>query len=882
MKIRGRLKLAFLACLASSFAYCQGGSMLLKQRLRDLEKKYGITFSYDSELISGVKIEADSSETGIEEALSKLETVSAFSFQRTAEGNILVKPKHAAKNLLICAVITDEETKEPLPGVVLFNNQRTFSAATGENGQFTAYAALKELDTLHLVYFGKELKTIPGEVFNGTGCPEIMVKGTSDLNEVVVKAYLSTGIDYKLKEHSIEIKPKAMGILPGETDADILMALDALPGINTPDSRAGNINIRGSTPDQTLIVFDNIPIYHKGHYFGTLSPYNSAIIEGINVSRSAYSADKGGRIAGAIEIFSKKDIPDSVVSEISLSGISASAFTQVPLVKNKLGILLAGRSSYPFNWNSPKLKAINDLIYQKTAVSEGESRPSSLVGKSFHFYDFNAKVIARPGKKDELLLSMLGISNLVDIKITDNLSHTTSYYNMKLANRGYNLLWTRKFSEKVSTLASVTQSDYRQEYPTRIIAGKDTVKQKAYYRNQINDMDLKLEADILQGRFSLWKAGYDLHYNQVNYNNTLSDYDTLTKNVSKNDFSFLNILFVNYTISSRKFMINGGLRVNYYSPTQKVYPEPRLLANYNVNNRLTLKSSAGLYNQFITQIPGTAIASVGGVENLVWLLGNGSTIPVIKSRQAALGLIYKKNSFIVDVEGYYKKTGNLTISNINNFHNSAIPYYYGSGKTIGVDLLVKKSWRRLDTWVSYTCSKALLQFDSIQKEAFLSPSNQTHVLDLVVMYSLKRWKFSSGWKFRSGLPALPDIRSKYTHGAAPETASPNGGVVPGPPGPGGGMPPPPPPQQQQPASFSSGDKTYTSVFPVYHQLDLSIVYVLLKEPKKWNGTMGLSILNVYNRRNVIDQQLIPQGNTLGTLTRYAIGFAPNLVLTINW
>jgi hypothetical protein len=865
--------------LAASFfllflPLCQGQTindnfMLLKDHLKFLEKKHQVTFSYDSDLISGIKIQADTTEAGLDEALLKIKEQTAFDFETTNTGNVLLKPKQPGANLRLCGTMIDEESTEPLSWVSIYNKNKTFQMEAGENGSFSAYVHLSDIDKLYFSYLGSEIKELSADFFNGTGCPVISVKMDEPKEEeVVIKAYLSSGINYNFKENAIVVNPKGIGLLPGETDADILMALDALPGLNSPDSRAGNLNIRGSTPDQTLILFDNIPIYHKGHYFGTFSPYNSFAVDNIKVSRSAYTADKGGRVAGAIEIASKKNIPDSVLSGVSLSSTFASAYTQIPLIKNKLGILLAGRSSYPFNWTSPKLKAINNLIYQKTGVSAGEDNPSMDVDKAFNFYDVNAKLTAKPGKNDEILLSFLGISNKVDIAISNNQSKSVSYYNMKLENWGYNFIWSKKISRKISTALSATQSNYSQSFPTRIVIEPDSLIQSAFYKNQINDIDLKLETNIAASQHSAWKIGYDFHYNNLKYINSFLNRGVVAVDISRNDFSYLNTMFLNYSFTHSKFTANAGLRGSYYIPSQKFYFEPRLIMNYFMDQHFALKASAGICNQFISQIPGIGIETVGGIENPLWLLCNDSSIPVVKSRQAMFGALYKRNSWILDAELYYKKTDKLSINNINNFNSPANPFFYGSGNTIGADFLIKKRWNKLDAWISYTLSRTQLQFDSIQSQAFLSPMNQTHILDIVAAYNWKQWKFSLGWKFRSGLPALPFIRTKYMHGAPPQVGLSN--------------PPPPPPPSGGPPPPVQNESQYTNLFPVYHQLDLSIVYALPKMQKSWNSTLGLSIVNLYNRKNVIEQQPVRLGNGLIILTRYAMGFAPNLVFTVNW
>jgi hypothetical protein len=231
---------------------------------------------------------------------------------------------------------------------------------------------------------------------------------------------------------------------------------------------------------------------------------------------------------------------------------------------------------------------------------------------------------------------------------------------------------------------------------------------------------------------------------------------------------------------------------------------------------------------------------------------------------------------LIDVELYYKKINNITIININDFY-SPNKFFYGSSTTFGADFLIKKRWKKLDAWVSYTLSDSKMQFDSIQAKPFTSILNQRHVLDLDILYRLGKFKFSAGWKYRSGLAALPGIRTKLTHGApnAPDASQQTTTQTPPPPPPppGGG---PPPPQTDQ------GVTRYTDYYPAFHQLDISVVYDFPAKQKQWNSSIGLSLQNVYNRKNIIEQFTRQDNTGLVLVNRYSMGFAPNLFLTINF
>lgn len=58
------------------------------------------------------------------------------------------------------------------------------------------------------------------------------------------------------------------GILPGLIEPDILQTVQALPGIKSIDETVSDINVRGGTNDQNLILWNGIKMYQSGHFLG--------------------------------------------------------------------------------------------------------------------------------------------------------------------------------------------------------------------------------------------------------------------------------------------------------------------------------------------------------------------------------------------------------------------------------------------------------------------------------------------------------------------------------------------------------------------------------------------------------------------------------------
>jgi hypothetical protein len=86
-----------------------------------------------------------------------------------------------------------------------------------------------------------------------------------ELNQVMINVYLTPGLQ-KYIDGSTVLNTKKFGILPGLVDPDVLQSIQALPGVESTNESIANINVRGGTNDQNLMLWDNIKMYHSGHF----------------------------------------------------------------------------------------------------------------------------------------------------------------------------------------------------------------------------------------------------------------------------------------------------------------------------------------------------------------------------------------------------------------------------------------------------------------------------------------------------------------------------------------------------------------------------------------------------------------------------------------
>ena len=99
-------------------------------------------------------------------------------------------------------------------------------------------------------------------------------------------------------------------------------------------------------PDQNLILFDGMTIYHVDHFYGFFSAFNANTIDDITLIKGGFPAKYGGRISSVMEITGKPADMAKFHGGASVSLLSANGFFEVPFPGNKVSLQVAARRSY--------------------------------------------------------------------------------------------------------------------------------------------------------------------------------------------------------------------------------------------------------------------------------------------------------------------------------------------------------------------------------------------------------------------------------------------------------------------------------------------------------------------------------------------------------
>ena len=110
---------------------------------------------------------------------------------------------------------------------------------------------------------------------------------------------------------------------------------------------------------------------------------------------------------------------------------------------------------------------------------------------------------------------------------------------------------------------------------------------------------------------------------------------------------------LNYISENHKTAIFGGVRGNYFSKFEEIVIEPRLSLHQKFGNGFAVEVLGEFKSQSTTQRIDFE-SDFLGIEKRRWVLADGESIPIIKSKQASAGLVYNKKGLFMNVEGFYK------------------------------------------------------------------------------------------------------------------------------------------------------------------------------------------------------------------------------------
>jgi hypothetical protein len=316
-------------------------------------------------------------------------------------------------------------------------------------------------------------------------------------------------------------------------------------------------------------------------------------------------------------------------------------------------------------------------------------------------------------------------------------------------------------------------------------------------------------------------------------------------------------VYARYKKELGKLIIEPGLRLQYYASLSELSAEPRIGIKYKVNDKIRIKSAAGLYSQNLIaansdkDIVNLFYGFLTGPKDLQESFdGKEITSALQKSKHLILGFEWDlSHRLFLNVEGYYKFNSQMTELNRNRIlnddaSNAAAPdilkeeFIIEKGDAYGIDVALKYDYKKIYLWLVYSLGYVNRQGEFVSRENGIEMKNyiphfdRRHNVNLMASYTFGKdlnWDFSARWNFGSGFPFTP-TKGYYENvnlsdGIKSDYTKVNGDLA-----------------------YLLGDIN-SKQLPSYHRLDLTLKRSFFISSWSELQIIG-SVTNVYNRSNI--------------------------------
>ncbi len=905
----------FIVLLSSTHAYCQKKALIIDEVFEEtpiaevfdlLREKYQLRFAYDYASVQDVKVSRIIDAQNLESALSKIFASTNLEYQLVEDNRVLVRKvdnytlgltTEKLRQYILKGKIIDAKSKQPLEYANVFCESTNTGCSTDEQGNFSL--SLKTSQTtgkLTIQYLGYIPSVIYWKEGEDLANLNVALQAKSlEFKEVQILEKLPA-ISLNQEDGAILLRASQLPTLPSFIGGnDIFRSIQLMPGISASDDLSAELKIRGSNGDENMVVLDGITLYKVDHYFGIFSAINSNIINQVEVYKNAFPVEYGGRTAGVIDLSTGEAAQSKIGGGVEINLLTSSAHIALPISDN-MGLLIGARITNKNVANTDLFSVLDQENRTSTILDEEDDSSLShsrvmALEPEFKFYDVNAKwqwnmkphsslsasffrgydefkynyerVFTNIGRRGKKIVNEEHFDEVADWK-NQGLSLRLNHQWKKNLTSDINLAYsTYKDEQHIdATLIRVDEKKSESESPSssEYIDTNYNISNNNFNNIEGVEFNVKNEWDV--DKRQKLTFGYHLVKNHVDFELNVDKRIALNKSQDAAQHA----AYLQYDVKVfDKLHIGLGLRNTYYSLTTKNYLSPRINVSYKVIDNLKLKTSWSKYHQFLRR---NYREDQFGRTYEFWVLGDDKGFPTSSSEQWMAGFNFLHDLVELDMEFYHKSIDGVTEYALQttgfNPEGGTSPkdimfkLFYGTGTYKGMDLLLKKSSGNYTGWAAYTLSKMTHRFRQIDKgRPFPAQDDRRHQLKWINQYRYKKFDFSATYIYSTGRP--------YTDLSFFDM------------------------DPQDRTELTETDRI--AYLEDYHRIDIGGSYRF--DWGDFKGRVGVSIFNLFNRKNVKYRQYIyalpeqenqntPARNTIIGAELQMLDFTPNIRFSLEF
>ena len=757
----------------------------------------------------------------------------------------------AGQGHTVSGTVTDAKSGETLIGATILDTRSGKGTVTNLYGHYSLTLKSDSV-SLRVTYVGYEPQYFQLPLRRNQEL-NVRLRESVTLDEVVITAERTgdlRSVQMSAMEMPVE-KIKAVPVLFGE--ADVIKALQLMPGVQSGSEGNSGLYVRGGGPDENLFLLDGVPLYNVSHMGGFFSAFNTDAIKSVTLYKGSFPARFGGRLSAVLDVTQNNGNDQQLHGNASIGLISAKFNLEGPLVKERTTFSFSARRTYAELLVIPTVMWLNNRDNDEPAPDEAKN---AKFDAGYYFYDLNTKLTHKFSDKSRLYGTFYMGEDEVYGKI-NTLTSLNEDMRLGFRNRWGNLVGALRWNYELTPKLFMNLSGSYTQYKNTIVGNIEKLMQpgdpspstvEGDYSSGIREATARVDFDFTPNpdhsvRYGAWftrhwfqpevASGSVDYYDSIQMNGAFQmDSAIVSGTVPANEM----VAFVEDDWSlTEALKVNYGLHFSAFRVQSSFYPslQPRVSGRVMLTPDLSLKVGYAWMRQYVHLLSTTSIT----LPTDLWVPVTDRVKPM-ESHQVAGGVFYSVSGIAdFSVEAYYKYMDNLIeykdgatfFGSSENWENLVVA---GCGWSYGVEVLAQREIGHLTGWVGYTWSRTMRLFDREGQvlnngNPFPAKYDRRHDVSVVANYKFSdRIDVSATWVFSTGNTVT--LATQHY-----------------------------PVASEDPNDYDLGDNGYGSLtyfegrnnyrMPNYHRMDLAANFH--RSFKRCRRTLNVSIYNVYNRQN---------------------------------
>lgn len=503
----------------------------------------------------------------------------------------------------LLGIVTDAESKTPLPGVTVVIKGTNLGASTDIKGEYRitnlpvgnysvnySFIGFKTLTKTDVIISAEKNTYLDAQLFTTS----------VELQGIEVKGGYFVNADSKSLS-SIEYSAEEIRRAPGAA-GDVSRILFSLPSVAKVNDGKNSLMVRGGSPIENIFYLDNIEITNINHFplagstDGLMGILNVDFIKDVTFYSGGFSPLYGDRLSSVMDITYREGDKNQYNGQINLNYAGAGLQFEGPFANKKGSFFVAANKSYL------------DLIMKSFA----DNYPAP------EYYDFQAKAVYNLTENHKLMFLDVLANDIYKIDYDKAVSSEMNQYgkqNILTNTAGINwmYIWGQKGYSNTSVSSTYAKRDVNllETKSMHDFVKNTSVESEIRLRNvnylKINENN-KLEFG-LEAKFGLnnFKYHFDVYENEYGQTVNGSTVEKKLNTLKGSMFAVYHMIFFD------RLTVSPGARFDYFDYTEKALLAPRILLSYQLTPSTSVHSSAGVYYQ---NLPSLILAQSNLFKNL--------------------------------------------------------------------------------------------------------------------------------------------------------------------------------------------------------------------------------------------------------------------------